>query len=119
MNLCSVIKFDTDEENTCWCKQLASLPTEAQILCRTSAKAFFSPVWKGPSEEACLGIPFHRFTASECLFLGFSMDLIPVSISYYVYVIDFQKASALISLEVLATDRCKEQKSESFVENGP
>lgn len=89
VNLCCVIKFDTDEENTCWCKQLVSLPTEAQILCRTSAKAFFSSVWKGPSEEACLGIPFHCFTASGCLFLRFSMDLIPVSISHYVYVIDF------------------------------
>lgn len=68
VNLCCVIKFDTDEENTCWCKQLASLPAEAQILCRTSANAFFSPVGKGPSEEACLRIPFHSFTASGCLF---------------------------------------------------
>lgn len=68
VNLCCVIKFDTDEENTCWCKQLASLPAEAQTLCRTSANAFFSPVGKGPSEEACLGIPFHSFTASGCLF---------------------------------------------------
>lgn len=105
VNLCCVIKFDTDEENTCWCKQLASLPAEAQILCRTTA--FFSPVWKGPSGEACLGVAFHSFTASGCLFLRFSTDLIPVSISHYVYVTGFQKALALISLQVLVTDRCK------------
>lgn len=104
VNLCCVIKFDADEENTCWCRQLASLPTEARTLCRTSANAFFSPVWKGPSEETCLAIPFHSFTAPGCLFLRFSMD---VSISHFVYVTDFQKASALISLQELVTDRCK------------
>lgn len=107
VDLCCVIKFDTDEENTCWCKQLTSLPIEAQILCRTTANTFFSPVWKSPSEEAYLGIPFHNFTASGCLFLRFSMDLIPVSISHYVYITGFQKASALISWQVLVTDRCK------------